>query len=236
MGGVMSSNHERDLPIWAKQTHKNIIASRTSSEAFTNVYSACIWGKQENGSPSSGEGSSPNHAKPYMNFLQGYLLRHHIKSVLDVGCGTWEFSHQIDWNGIQYLGIDVVTSIIEQNQSTFGSETITFKTLDFLEEELPKADLLICKDVLQHLPLQDIQKFLTQAKRFRHCILTNDILTHLTEEESHHQNNFDIHRGEYRPLDLELPPFSVHGSCFLYKATGNNCMKKVVFLENSENI
>jgi hypothetical protein len=81
---------------------------------------------------------------------------------------------------------------------------------------LPKADLLICKDVLQHLPYEDIQKIIKQFDKFKYCIVINDVdPVKLTCE------NVDIPRGHYRCLDLTKPPFSLIGRKVLVYASGN---------------
>ena len=76
-----------------------------------------------------------------------------------------------------------------------------------VEEQLPQADLLIVKHVLQHLSNADILKFLPQLLKYKHILLINsvDIIT-LSGE------NKDIPTGGYRSLDLTLPPFNLHGN------------------------
>ena len=74
-----------------------------------------------------------------------------ISRIVDFGCGDWQSSKLIDWGGATYLGIDVVSDLIDRNEKCFTTEKVSFKNSDSLLGE--KGDLLIVKDVLQHLPI-----------------------------------------------------------------------------------
>src|SRR5579872_5162689 len=112
-------------------------------EAFNLVYKTGEWGKNEHGEGTSGTGSSLENAKPYMNFLIRFMKENNITSVVDFGCGDWQFSQHIDWSGIKYTGYDVVASVIEKNTAQFAKPTITFVQANGIKADLPKADLLI---------------------------------------------------------------------------------------------
>jgi SAM-dependent methyltransferase len=127
--------------------------------------------------------------------------------VVDAGCGDWEFSRAIDWSGIDYKGYDIVEAVVKSDQERFGKPNIQFFVGDVVEGDLPAADLLISKHVLQHLPTADVQRFLEQASKFKHVLFTNGVNpTSLTAN-----NNVDIRAGEYRELDLLRPPFILRG-------------------------
>ena len=81
-----------------------------------------------------------------------------ITSIVDAGCGDWEFSKEIDWGGASYLGV-VISSVVIEKLGRYATDKIQFRVGD-ITEELPAADLLIVKDVLQHLPNSLIEKFI----------------------------------------------------------------------------
>src|SRR5271170_437160 len=81
---------------------------------FETIYDKRVWGG------GSGIGSSPRMAGSYMNFLQAFLNNNAIRSVVDIGCGDWQFSQFINWGERTYLGIDVVASVIETNRRLFS--------------------------------------------------------------------------------------------------------------------
>lgn len=168
------------------------------AERFTQIYHHNVW------QYGSGEGSLPQHTAPYRRFLQRFLREKGIRSVVDLGCGDWQTARLIDWDGIDYLGIDVVAPLIEQNRRLYGRENIRFLAADITTCELPQADLGLIKDVFQHWPNQLILDFWPRLRCFRYALITNCILP-ITGETV----NADIQPGEFRPLDLNAAPFNL---------------------------
>ena len=122
---------------------------------FTNIYQKNIWKK------GSGAGSTPNYNIKYMAFLQNFIQMNNIKTVMDLGCGDWQFSRLIDYSDVQYTGIDCVKSIVDINNNSYDKPNITFKHMDIFNDELPSnQDLVILKDVLQHWDNHTIILFL----------------------------------------------------------------------------
>lgn len=185
------------------------------------------WGKNSDGEGFSGSGSLVHFARPYMNFLQDFVKNNEIKSVVDAGCGDWTFSRHMDWRGCDYIGFDVVKSVVERNQKYFSSPSIQFVHSNFIAMELPPADLLICKDVLQHCTNDDILAFISQFKNYKHCLITNDI-------EPCDINTL-IKRGEWRPVDLTKPPFNVKGTKILTYRSGG-VIKQALYIQNLSTI
>lgn len=214
------------LGLFIQLTLATTLCARTNEEAFNNIYINKGWGTNEKGEGHSGSGSTLANTKVYRAFLQDFLKTNNIKSVVDIGCGDWEFSKKINWAGINYTGYDVVQSVIRKNRKRFGSPSIKFVHADAVFLNIPKADLLICKDVLQHLPNADIQVMIGQLHKFKHCLITNDVHPiHLTS------HNHDINRGGYHFVDLANEPFKLPTETLLiFKSLDN--MKKVLHLEN----
>lgn len=181
-------------------------AANKIENVFDTIYEKGIWGRNEEGLGYSGSGSSLEEAKPYIEFLENFIKANEIKSVLDVGCGDWTFSRHIDWGDVEYTGLDVAKSVIERNQANFSAPNIRFYHFDGSFNNLPSAELLICKDVLQHLPIENVQQFLKNTKPFKHCLITNSYADIYSSDK-----NRSIALGDYTPIDLTKPP---------YKATG----------------
>jgi 2-polyprenyl-3-methyl-5-hydroxy-6-metoxy-1,4-benzoquinol methylase len=114
----------------------------------------------------SGVGSSPKYCWDYVTALQSFLTYHDVRSVLDVGCGDWQFSQHIDWTGIKYTGMDVVREVIDENRRKFEDVRTRFIYGDALVDELPPADLLIVKDVIHHLKHKDVQRLVDRSKDY----------------------------------------------------------------------
>lgn len=186
-------------------------------QVFSKIYKNCEW---KFGEGFSGAGSLPEQTVDYRKFLQQFIRDHHVKSVIDFGCGDWSFSKEMDWSGINYIGCDVVPGIIERNRELYFAPNIHFYVVDAIED-LPPADLFLCKDVMQHLSNKDIEHLLSHLDKYRFALITNDVVGIGLNE--------DIPRGAHRPLDLNKPPFCINGEVVLnYKAC--NDTKQVVLI------
>jgi SAM-dependent methyltransferase len=165
--------------------------------AFSRVYDENVW--QRKGT--SGPGSSVQHTGEYRVYLQRLIASYKVKSILDVGCGLWEYMHHVNLNGIRYHGIDPVPSVIESNRKLGTPSSVTFQcgVLDDVLN-LHEYDMAIVKDVLQHLPNALILRMLEQLKVVPFVVITNDLLS---------GPNVDCELGGFRKINLEGPPFSV---------------------------
>ena len=85
-------------------------------EIFDEIYSESYWG---NG---SGGGSSPEETRPYKKFLENFINEFNITSIVDLGCGDWQFSQFINFGEAEYLGIDAAKTVIKSNSSKFSNE------------------------------------------------------------------------------------------------------------------
>lgn len=198
---------------------------------FEEIYSKNEWGH------GSGEGSLPIHTSGYAAFLERFLVERKISSVVDMGCGDWQFSKNIRWNAVQYHGFDVVSSVILNNQSRYTTENIKFHLYSGDAAELPSADLLIVKDVLQHLSNERVLSFLPTFARFKYALLTNCV------NPKGPTLNQNIEDGDFRYLDLRLPPFNLNAT-EVYSFTnsmnpikrllrGPQWLKRVLLLESA---
>lgn len=158
------------------------------------------------GGPGSGLGSTPEYTEDYRRFLEGFLKEHQIKSVLDVGCGDWQSTRLINWGDVRYHGVDVVPVLIERLRKTYGGPNRMFSVINALDPEIPEADLIITKDVMQHLPNRTILSIIPKlTKAAKHILWVND------KAPKDELNNTDIPSAGYRTLDLSRPPFSLSG-------------------------
>ena len=165
---------------------------------FEQIYATSEWGS------GSGEGSSQAHTRGYVRFLRRFLRVEGVRSVVDLGCGDWQFSRLIDWTGIQYDGFDIVPGLVEHNDRMFSAPNVRFHHFTTHWPDLPKADLLIVKDVLQHWSNGTIQDFLPTLAHYPSSLVTNCV-----DPSGKPTANQDCPDGWFRPLDIRLPPFGV---------------------------
>ncbi len=98
--------------------------------------------------------------------------------------------------------------------------------MDGLQHPLPSADLLICKEVLQHLSNTDVLRFLGKLSDFTYCLITNDV-----DPITQTSDNPNIAQGGYRWLDLTAPPFNVRAIKVLNYNEGV-LLKQVILIVN----
>ena len=170
------------------------------------------YGETEGGSwgGGSGAGSNPYTTIPYRAFLESFIRLNGIVSMVDVGCGDWRFSRFLDLTGIDYLGLDIVPNVISTNIARFGNPAVRFGIMPDDVSVIPQADLLVVKDVLQHLNTKRILEMKeTYFPASSTCLLTNSY------EKLNTPRNTDIVDGSFRCLDLSEAPFSFDGSYVL---------------------
>ena len=129
-----------------------------------------------------------------------------IKTVVDMGCGDWQFSQYIDWSGVQYSGYDIVSSVVAENEAKYSKPNIRFNLYSGDPTELPAADLLLAKDVLQHWSNSSIQNFLPNLSRYKVALITNCV------NPAGETFNSEITDGDFRYLDLRQQPFLLDAS------------------------
>jgi SAM-dependent methyltransferase len=198
--------------------------SVSTQEVFDDIYRRGLWGRNAESVGHSGVGSELSTTALYRAFLEQFMKNAGIHSVVDAGCGDWEFSQAIDWKDIDYKGYDIVESVIEGDRKKYGKPGVQFFVANVVDADLPPADLLICKHVLQHLPSADVLKFLQQLPKYKHVLLVDSVSSVTLSAP-----NRDIAAGAFRELDVTQPPFNVHGSKVLTYWDGWN-MQQVVYV------
>jgi len=123
-----------------------------------------------------------------------------VQSILDAPCGDANWIREII-TGIAYTGIDIVPSLIEQNIHQWtGNDAHRFTVADITVDPLPKADLILCRDCLVHLSFAHIDAAVAnfRASGARWLLTTTFPLI---------EENNDCEDGDWRALNLTLPPF-----------------------------
>lgn len=164
-------------------------------DIFTKTYEQQWWGLGQG----SGIGSSATATKLYRKLLEDVLQKQQVKSVLDLGCGDWRFSQLVHWGDVSYTGIDVVPHVVQKLRNKFNKPNWQFIEADITTCELPPADLVLIKDVMQHWPNDTIKTFLPKLKAYKTVLITNTV-------ELKMPKNRDIGIGGYRPLDIRKSP------------------------------
>jgi len=165
-------------------------------QVFTGIHKANYWRSKET---RSGGGSEVLRTRAVRSQLVGLLKGLEIETVLDAGCGDWNWMSKIDFDGIAVIGCEIIKAVVEENNEKYGAR---FFFADITSADLPRSDLILCRLVLNHLSFANIRKALDN---FRHSGATYLLLTHFPKEDVNHDKN----DGDWRPLNFCLPPFNL---------------------------
>ncbi len=194
------------------------------SKIFDNIYRKGLWDPVSKKDGTSGPGSDPKNANEYIVLLQALINILSIRSIVDLGCGDFQIMSQINLGPVQYMGVDVSRVIVERNRR-HQKKNITFFQGDLVDFDYPFCDLIILKEVLQHLPNSDVISLFNKARNKARYIL-------ITEDTGGDRENTEIIPGDWRPINFTKPPFNFPLSPIMKFGKHNN---KQVWVYRSNN-
>lgn len=173
-----------------KTRHHETMPNRTHQQIFTPQYTEF-----------SGPGSTFEASAPYREFLSNFIEERAIRSILDLGCGDLVVMSNTDLHGASYHGIDCIPDRIARNAKRHPEKL--FSVGDIQTTKTGDADLVVCKDVVQHWSTPEILAWLEHLKTqpFKYALVTNCNYGATV--------NLPIHTGSWRAIDLTAPPFSI---------------------------
>ena len=179
-----------------------------NQNVFDGIYSGGGWGEQGGG---SGHGSEPEATRFTTDVLVEFIHRHKIRIVIDAGCGACKWTHslldkltQYD-KQYKYIGVDVSSIAVERCRENLHSrypENVMVYHGDIADFAFPAADMLMCRDALQHMSYDIIRAVLRNFAR-------SDVHYFVLGSYLDQNDNRDIKTGEYFAINLTLPPFSM---------------------------
>lgn len=177
----------------------NYATNAPVEKIFTTIYEQNRWGDPD--TVSSGW-SNLAKTREIRVEIPKLLQELDIKILLDAACGDCYWISHIDLPVEHYIGVDIVKALVEQNKKKFANnKEYTFYHLDIIEDSLPKADLILCRDCLivltfDHI-LQAIKNFKKSGAKY--------LLASTCTRKSKNKNRFT---GHVRPINLQLAPFN----------------------------
>lgn len=181
-----------------KLLRPKIMHLRPTERIFSKIYRKNYWGSSES---VSGTGSILEQTEIIRKELPPLFLNLGVHKILDIPCGDFNWMRHLNFDGMEYMGADIVKPLVEHNQQYFHTANISFSHLNLLKGPLPQVDLILCRDCLVHLSFQDVQRAITAiCKSGSQYLLTTTFIDKTV--------NNDIVTGEWRPLNLELAPFN----------------------------
>ena len=172
-------------------------AARPMAEIFRAIYVDNLWGSEDS---RSGTGSDLQQTAMIRETLPTLLRELGAKSMLDVPCGDFHWMRTLDL-GIDYIGADVVADLIAENAAQYANDRRRFQVIDIANDALPRVDLVFCRDLLVHFSFADALSAIANLKRSGSTWL-------LTTTFTNRADNVDIETGQWRAINLQLPPYN----------------------------
>ena len=166
-------------------------------EVFQSIYRNNHWHDNES---VSGPGSTIHITLSVRAAIPWLITKYEVATFLDIPCGDFNWMKEVDLGNTRYKGMDIVGELIERNSSEYMNANRTFDFADITSTDLPKSDLIFCRDCLVHLSYRDIANAITNIKRSG----SQYLLTTTFGRKSNH----DIITGNWRPINLCAPPFN----------------------------
>lgn len=169
-------------------------------DIFTKYFENNSWRGKES---VSGPGSDPEQTRFLIPEFQFLISELGIKTILDLPCGDFNWMKEIDLDGIEYIGGDIVQKIIENNNQKYASKNIKFELMDVLVDNLPTVDLVVTRDCFVHFPNEEVIKAIKNIKASKSKYL---LTTNFTWR--HKDFNRNIGMGGWHRLNFECSPFN----------------------------
>ena len=194
------------------------------ASAFASIYATLRWGADGEG---SGAGSTLRATAGTRALVEMLVWRHRVTRLLDAPCGSAHW-----WPPLlarlraaipcfTYRGLDVVPSVVAANAARHAdaAPAVSFAVADLSAAGAPLpvggADMILCRDALQHIPLLDAIDVLENFARSAPRLLA--VGSYLLERgdggkgerPARADANRNIEVGEYFPINLLALPFNM---------------------------
>ena len=147
-----------------------------TKDVMKQIYDQSLWGGKEFDFYSGIGSHDPMMVNIYVKTVTDFLKSNdHKMTICDIGCGDFNIGQHIFKYSKKYFAIDIVEELIERNKIKFKTKNLEFLCLDIANDVLPKADVIIIRQVLQHLSNNEIQQILNRLKTCKYIILTEHL-------------------------------------------------------------
>lgn len=174
------------------------LPQETIERRFRRIYRMNLWRGTDS---RSGPGSSLEETAVVRRELPRIVRQLEAQSLLDIPCGDFYWMKEVPLEAVSYIGADLVSRLVEDNNRRYGMDGRMFVRLDVRVDPLPKVDVVLCRDCLDHLSFHDIRSSLGNIARSGAIYL---LATTYPDRE-----NSDIRSGDWRPLDLTAAPLGL---------------------------
>ena len=149
---------------------------KDNRETFQKIYENRLWGNSSQQFYSGPGSHDVKVVDPFVKDVLAFLNSlPNSPIVIDLGCGDFNVGSKLFEACHLYIACDVVPELIEYNKVKFVNKSIDFRCVDIVKDELPKGEVVIIRQVLQHLSNADIALVLPKLTAFKYLIITEHI-------------------------------------------------------------
>jgi hypothetical protein len=164
---------------------------------FTNIF----YNNSFVGSDSiSGPGSDLTQTMVIRNEIPKLIAKYNVKTLIDAPCGDFYWMQHMDISNVQYIGVDIVVKLVEDNKRKYENSQRKFICKNIISDILPSTDMILIRDCWVHLSNEDILKSINNLKLSNIKYLLTTSFTNLSTNKE--LDNI------WRPINLELSPFN----------------------------
>jgi hypothetical protein len=199
---------------WRKSRIQNALVNRSNTEIFSSTYINYRWGRGPGGFKLySGDGShKPEIIEGYISKVSQFLesLNGEV-TVVDIGCGDFNIGNQLCKHADTYIACDVVPAVIQSNKVKYLQENVKFEILDAVTGQIPSGNVVILRQVLQHLSNKDIGLILEKIRyNYQYLVFTDHQPLTLNWNPNVDKETGPNVRSEFSSgLDLTKAPFDL---------------------------
>jgi SAM-dependent methyltransferase len=175
-------------------------------DVFEKIYEDNVWGSSES---FSGTGSELAQTEVVRACLGKWIEKYSVTALLDIPCGdaNWQ-SHIPGIEDVEYYGYDISARAIDlAREKNKDSANMHFDLLDLSESDPPATgdsrvvNMVVVKEVLQHVPLEMGVQMLRHAKAAG--------IKWLAVTTVAGGKNIDVEIGGwFGPPDVQAPPYN----------------------------
>jgi SAM-dependent methyltransferase len=147
-----------------------------TKDAMEQIYEKKLWGGSEYDFYSGDGSHRQDLVDPYIEAVATFLKSFNSSLIVcDLGCGDFNVGKELLLYAKQYIAVDVAQNLIERNKEKFQSKNLDFHCLDIAVDDLPQADCVILRQVLQHLSNAEVHSVLTKLAKYKYLVLTEHL-------------------------------------------------------------
>lgn len=192
---------------------------------FSIIYEVNAWGGKK-GEFYSGSGSHNDQITEYAKTVYEFISSNKIHEIVEVGCGDFNVSNKIlklmdaASHDFSYTGYDVVKPLIKRNNLNYGSPRINFVYKDSCVGKIKAGELLIIRQVLQHLSNRSIKQIIDKFKNYKYIIVSEQQIAAKHEKmiipnidkQTDQKTRIEINSAVY----LDKEPFNCKINCRIF--------------------